>query len=438
MKKALFFLVSTFLITACSDTSQETGAEYQGISISNDKSEIVLFADQTTDAIMVVSDVSWTASLNPPVEDFWCIPSVTQCYVPEGQTKNTLLEISMTPNNTGVTRTTNLIIDAIQSPKASLSVPVRQYGWLDITMPSPKYVNKNGYNESATFETEIEENETSVNLEFTLYSDAKLVSNDPWIKIPKESSSLSPGKHEIQLDINQNDSYERRGSVSLISGNISTDIEILQKEHTPHGTSIQTGNSNSNKEMYADQVLDSIYVVSYDSWTADLKPLEGGEWCDIDVNQSNVPAGWLSTNTIKISATPNTTGKVRSSDFCLLSAWENTTLSSRIYQFPWLNITIPAPTYISTEFPNIEVDFNMLIKANTSYAPLTLTVYSNATITSDVEWLSIPDSYKNLAPNKYGIHLPVSSNTSTNSRTAHVTITSNGVSSTVTYVQQGK
>lgn len=80
----------------------------------------------------------------------------------------------------------------------------------------------------------------------------------------------------------------------------------------------------------------------------------------------------------------------------------------------------------------------MLIKANTSYAPLTLTVYSNATITSDVEWLSIPDSYKNLAPNKYGIHLPVSSNTSTNSRTAHVTITSNGVSSTVTYVQQGK
>lgn len=214
------------------------------------------------------------------------------------------------------------------------------------------------------------------------------------------------------------------------------------EDNENHGTSIYNSlGTMAPTELFADQTLDSLHIVSYDSWTART---EGGDWFEISDKQCKVPAGYIVTQTMLIKTTPNTTGKLRVGSVVVQSDYsEYGPLSTSIYQCPWLNISAPVAQYEQVEDKAtgekyVVAKFEAPINAADNYALLACTVYADATLTSDAEWLSVQNADQTLKPGNYGIKFVVTPNNNAEDRVAHVTLTSNGVSSVVTYTQKGK
>lgn len=206
-----------------------------------------------------------------------------------------------------------------------------------------------------------------------------------------------------------------------------------------HGTTIYNRGGGSSTEMFADQTIDSLHVVSYDSWTATLDNVIGGEWCTLSDMKCNVPPGYVVAQSVIINTTPNTTGVSRLSVFKVRSAWgEFGELSSGITQYGWHNITVPQPRYTSSKLEECKAVFADSLLANTKQALLACSVYAEATLESDAVWLIIPDDAKTLAPGDHGVQMPMLPNETSEDRIAHVTLTSNGVSDVITYKQKGK
>lgn len=204
-----------------------------------------------------------------------------------------------------------------------------------------------------------------------------------------------------------------------------------------HGTTIATRDGSGLVQMYADQTTDSIFVLSYDSWTASPEYLSGGEWCQFSDLKCNVPAGYYVTQTVIIETTPNTTGVSRGTAYKIRSEWpELGEVALYVYQYGWLNITVPLPTFSSQDIKEAKPVFAHELSAAATKAPLAFYVFGDATIESDAEWLTIPQSVKMVEPGSHGVELVVTPNNTNNAREAHVTLTSNGVSNVITYTQK--
>lgn len=215
----------------------------------------------------------------------------------------------------------------------------------------------------------------------------------------------------------------------------------LGGDNENHGTQIYNRGNMGMTELYADQTLDSIHIVSYDSWTARTA---NAEWFEISDKQCKVPAGYIVTQTVLIKTTPNTTGKLRVGTIYIDSEYsEYGPLSTNVYQCPWLNITVPVLQVEQLEDKATgekysAAKFEAPIGAADNYALLACTVYADATLTSDANWLSVNNEDQTLKPGNYGIKFVVSPNNDSAERVAHVTLTSNGVSNVITYTQKGK
>lgn len=213
----------------------------------------------------------------------------------------------------------------------------------------------------------------------------------------------------------------------------------LNTDNENHGTYIYTNVGNGITELYADQVEDSLHVVSYDSWTARTQMLDGGDWFTVSDLKCNVPVGYIVTQTVLCKTTPNNTGQVRTGVLYIDSAFpEYGALSTYIYQYYWLNISVPQATFENKENETPRVKFADTLNATDNLALFACRVYADATLASDVDWLSIKPEDQRLKPGSYGLKFVVSPNTTSEDREAHVTLTSNGVSNVVTYTQKGK
>lgn len=206
-----------------------------------------------------------------------------------------------------------------------------------------------------------------------------------------------------------------------------------------HGTYFVNLNHGNAMVMYADQTIDSLRVVSFDSWTAELKHIDGGEWCKASVTKCDVPIGYQVAQSVYIEATPNTTGLSRTAGYYVRSSYsEFGIVSSGVFQYGWLNISVPEPSFTSQTLAEAKAEFKALIPANATTAPLAFYVYADATLTSDAEWLTIPEDVQTVKSGSHGLKLVTTANPAAEDRTAHVTLTSNGVSNVITYVQKGK
>lgn len=215
----------------------------------------------------------------------------------------------------------------------------------------------------------------------------------------------------------------------------------ISGDNENHGTSIYNSQGQMAPiELYADQTLDSLFVLSYDSWTARTD----GDWFEISDKTCKVPAGYIVTQTVLVKTTPNTTGKVRYGALGINSEYpEFGEIRANITQLAWLNITAPVPQYEQVEDEAtgekyVAAKFEAPINAADNYALLGCTVYADATLTSDADWLNVNNEDQTLKPGNYGIKFVVSPNNDAAERVAHVTLTSNGVSSVITYTQKGR
>lgn len=214
--------------------------------------------------------------------------------------------------------------------------------------------------------------------------------------------------------------------------------------------------------VYADQTVDSTHVVSTDNWTFTTTE---ASWLKA-TNQKNetspftvtVPVGYVQRTAIYFDIEPNTTGKMRTGLLTATSVFEKIgAVHQYITQAPYLDITTPSCTttgenetvkYTFT-LPGISSDGKYHTKVGTddvtSVPYITFKVYSSdATLTSSEEWLTAEkddegDSDKSLtfsANKEHKVNLILSENKTGQQRTATLTLTSNGVSTPITIVQE--
>ena len=194
------------------------------------------------------------------------------------------------------------------------------------------------------------------------------------------------------------------------------------------------------KMMYADQTLDSTRVISYDSWTAQTT----ADWLSLTPAEQNIPAGYGMNTLVKLTCAPNTTGETRHSAILLKSFGS---LAMDVYQTAWLNIIWPTAIY--TNKPEAagdastgtvmdkQVSFVTTLSADSTSMKVKFRVYADgATLQSNASWLVHKDTV--YAAGTHEALLSVEPNAFAVSRTATLTLSSNGVSTPIKVTQKEK
>lgn len=194
------------------------------------------------------------------------------------------------------------------------------------------------------------------------------------------------------------------------------------------------------KMMYADQTLDSTRVISYDSWTAQTT----ADWLSLTPAEQNIPTGYGMNTLVKLTCAPNTTGETRHSAI-LLKSFDS--LAMDVYQTAWLNIIWPTAIY--TNKPEAagdastgtvmdkQVSFVTTLSADSTSMKVKFRVYADgATLQSNASWLVHKDTV--YAAGTHEALLSVEPNAFAVSRTATLTLSSNGVSTPIKVTQKEK
>lgn len=199
----------------------------------------------------------------------------------------------------------------------------------------------------------------------------------------------------------------------------------------------------SGVETFADQQMDSVRVMSYDTWTLNNTT----DWVDMKVGttQTNqikveVPTGYFNLTRLDFVLKPNTTGKTRSTVVQVTSSFGKVgAIATRLIQYPFHNITTPAAK-MTEDGTNATFTLDLPQKNNreTATSSLAFTVYTaDAQLTSSADWLTV-DKANGYTPSvKDLVKVTAEPNTTGEARKAQLTLTSGGVT-TVINVNQPK
>ncbi len=186
------------------------------------------------------------------------------------------------------------------------------------------------------------------------------------------------------------------------------------------------------KEIYADQVEDSTFIVSTDNWTVEST----ADWLTVSPESHEVRPGYIEKTKLTLLPTPNTTGETRGAALQVTSA---SNIRMEVSQSYWLNILSPAPRYIIAELNPGEgkagagiqkVYFPMNLSAATTDTTVIFRVYQdNATLTSDAEWLK--PEVTTFEKGRHSVKIKLEPNTANEARNANLTLTSAGVSTPI-------
>ena len=221
------------------------------------------------------------------------------------------------------------------------------------------------------------------------------------------------------------------------------------------------------KQVYADQQVDSVKVISTDNWTftTDATWLtatnKNNETAPFTIN---VPVGYIVTEPIYFSIQPNTTGAMRSAVLTATSESDKIgAVNQLLTQAPYLNISTPicaktnvdGTTKYTFTLDGISSDGSYHAKDDKgndikSIPFITFTIYSdNATLTSSAKWLTMYEKTENAEKTEQAtneitsfengkqeqVYLSIAENTTGTQRSDTLTLTSNGVSTPITIIQ---
>lgn len=181
--------------------------------------------------------------------------------------------------------------------------------------------------------------------------------------------------------------------------------------------------TNLVKELYADQRTDSIVFVSYDPWTATASE----EWIVLSPTSGNTQAGVGMRNIVHLNFRTNDTGLSRKATINVSSYFNG---SCRVVQYPYINIIYP---YARQQADGTYV-FEHRLQASATTMPFVYYAFATQpSLTSDADWLTFNE--EDVKTGRNTLTLQVSPNLTEEDRTAHLTLTSNGISTAVTIVQ---
>ncbi len=211
-----------------------------------------------------------------------------------------------------------------------------------------------------------------------------------------------------------------------------------EREH--HLLSLRYLNADA-LHLYADQTTDTLTLTATDSWHLDLKYRHADDANHLQLSPTahQLPAGNKAEISTKLicNLTPNTGDSVRQVKVRVTPATDRIEpLNFTVIQHPHLHIQYPAAQY---DPKTKKAVFIGAPSRNESIATLAFILYdkdsTTHSLTSDADWLMVPARFARPTAGAHSVDLEVSPNPTASERTAHVTLTSNGVSTVITYVQ---
>lgn len=199
--------------------------------------------------------------------------------------------------------------------------------------------------------------------------------------------------------------------------------------------------SNSGIVTYADQTLDSVRVLSYDSWTLN----NTADWVDVKIgnlqtNQLtvNIKPGYYEVTRLDFHMQPNTTGKARQTLVQVVTAYSKIgTVTNYLTQLPYLNISTPRATKDDKGNISFNVNFSAAKPNETASTTLKFVVYSaGATLTSDSDWLTLSKTEDFAVGTTQLVELKAQPNSTNGKRSGKITLTSSGIQTVINVTQE--
>ncbi len=183
---------------------------------------------------------------------------------------------------------------------------------------------------------------------------------------------------------------------------------------------------------YADQTVDTIRVISSDSWQL----TSSADWLTCDKTSEQIPAGKTYSTLLHLQYPANNTGKTRRA-YITVNGYGQ--IAMPVAQYYWLNIISPAPVNTNyTQPDNLEeaaITFPLNIDPTEADTAVTFTVYADgATLTSSADWAQVEAGRFDAGKHRVALH--VDANHTGADRLATLTLTSNGVSSQIALTQK--
>ena len=202
-----------------------------------------------------------------------------------------------------------------------------------------------------------------------------------------------------------------------------------EKEH--HLLTLRYLNADA-LHLYADQTTDTLTLTATDSWHLDLqyRHADDANHLQISPTAHQLPAGNTAAIATKLicNLTPNTGDSVRQVKVRVTPATEHIKpLNFIVNQHPQYDPKTKKAVFIGAPHrnePTATLAFILYDKDSTTHS-----------LTSDADWLTVPARFARPTAGAHSVDLEVRPNPTASERTAHVTLTSNGVSTVITYVQ---
>ena len=219
-----------------------------------------------------------------------------------------------------------------------------------------------------------------------------------------------------------------------------------KSEYEEHQISLQTRNNTVNTILYGDQITDTVWVKSTENWTATLEKKTTNSDKDnnaapliITPQSVKVKQGYYAITPIVIAAAKPSTDSIPQHYLLQIKPTQGklNSLAHHVIQTNWLHINV-INNIEDFNKPHlaeqIEYEAKKLYFAFTLYNPQ----LSTHALTSDADWLTVPAEAKQPKTGYQVVELKATENPTNKPRVAHVSLSSGGVTTTITFTQKGR
>ena len=219
-----------------------------------------------------------------------------------------------------------------------------------------------------------------------------------------------------------------------------------KSEYEEHQISLQTRYNTVNTILYGDQITDTVWVKSTENWTATLEKKTTNSDKDnnaapltITPQSVKVKQGYYAITPIVIAAAKPSTDSIPQHYLLQIKPTQGklNSLTHHVIQTNWLhinginNIEDFNKPHLAEQ---IEYEAKKLYFAFTLYNPQ----LSTHALTSDADWLTVPAAAKQPKTGYQVVELKATENPTNKPRVAHVSLSSGGVTTTITFTQKGR
>lgn len=213
---------------------------------------------------------------------------------------------------------------------------------------------------------------------------------------------------------------------------------------------------SSGKIWFADQSTDSIVLQTTDSWKLSVETQKGiDKWLTATPESGTVPPNYIAAQRLTLAFAPNTTGKIRSARLNVTVSTDKIRgISLPATQTSWLDVRRPQPVFprplvqdaMRSNKYNGGGDplpvFVEVLNAKAGTTQCAFRLYDTDTekhsLTSDADWLIVPAESAKPAAGDHNVKITYLENPDPTPRTAHLVLTSGGITTYITYNQNAR